>query len=243
MFLLYIGISWRQCQWTAKSPTEQAKIAESEAVDPQKLKVSASRCRKYSSYVLRWSKSTVSDVCERFGISNLTSASLQYKFMCCTGQQLYKYFADNEGNLHVPKPFHSCKKMSFRDSGVPTLLVSYPGSGNSWVRQVLESSTGIYTGSDRDCDVDYIKAGMLGEGISSENVIAVKFHLGPLPKRPFKKVIYIIRNPYDAAIADYQRHCAALNERVNISGNPHVSKLSMDKFGEYTNVKVGNLIF
>ena len=110
--------------------------------------------------------------------------------MYCSGLRFYQFFSDSKGNVHVPSQFHNCKKMSFQDSGIPTLLVSYPGSGNSWVRQLLETTTGIYTGSDRDCDVDYIKEGMLGEGIVSENVIAVKFHLGPLPEKwIFKKIL------------------------------------------------------
>ena len=137
--------------------------------------------------------------------------------------------------MQVPKPFHNCKKMSFQDFGIPTMLVSFPGSGNSWVRQLLESATGIYTGSDRDCDLDYIKIGMLGEGITSQNVIAVKFHLGVLPTDwPFKKVIYIIRNPYDAIVAEYQRFFTAkFKKRTELSINPHVSKFGIDKFGKY----------
>ena len=147
---------------------------------------------------------------------------------------LYRFFLDSDGNVQVPKPFHDCKKMSFRDSGIPTMLVSFPGSGNSWVRQLLESTTGIYTGSDRDCDLDYIKIGMLGEGITSEKVIAVKFHWGSLPRWPFKKVIYIIRNPYDAIVAEYQRFCVAPTFRkdVELSINPHMFELDINKFGK-----------
>ena len=80
----------------------------------------------------------------------------------------------------MPQQFHNYKKMSFRDSGIQTLLVSYPDSGNSWVHQLLETTTGIHTGSDRDFDVDYLKEGMLGEGIVSDHVLAVKFDLRPL---------------------------------------------------------------
>ena len=117
------------------------------------------------------------------------------------------------------------------------MLVSFPGSGNSWVRQLLESTTGIYTGSDKDCDLDYIKIGMLGEGITSDKVIAVKFHWGALPYWTFKKVIYIIRNPYDALVAEYKRSCVApkflYTKRTELSINPHVSELGIDKFGKY----------
>ena len=138
--------------------------------------------------------------------------------------------------MQVSEPFHNCKNMSFRDSGIPTMLVSFPGSGNSWVRQLLESTTGIYTGSDRDCDLDYIKIGMLGEGITSQNVIGVKFHWGKLPADwPFKKVIYIIRNPYDAIAAEYQRSSitAKFKKHTELSINPHLTELGTDKFGKY----------
>ena len=136
----------------------------------------------------------------------------------------------------MPSQFHNCKKMSFQNSGIPTLLVSHPGSGNSWVRQLLEATTGIYTGSVRDCDTDYIKIGMLGEGIVSDNVVAVKFHEGPLPKKwQFRKIIYILRNPYDAIVAEYKRRIAA-NARshgITVTRNPHISEFSIKKFGEF----------
>ena len=39
-----------------------------------------------------------------------------------------------------------------------------------------EATTGIYTGSHRDCSINYIEAGMFGEDIVSDNVMAVKYH-------------------------------------------------------------------
>ena len=141
--------------------------------------------------------------------------------------KLYEYFSDSEGKVQIPRPFQSCKKMSFQDFGVPTLLVSRPGSGNSWVRQLLETTTGIYTGGV-DCDPDYIKAGMLGEGISSENVITIKFHMEP-PEFYFKKAIYIIRNPYKSFVADYNRHVLTAKDPNQA---PHLSQADISNFGE-----------
>ena len=169
-------------------------------------------------------------------MSNLTSPSLQYSFMYCSGLTIFQFYSDTKGNIRMPRQFHNCKKMSFQDSGIPTLLVSHPGSGNSWVRQLLEATTGIYTGSDRDCDTDYIKIGMLGEGIASDNVVAVKFHEGPLPKKwQFRKIIYILRNPYDAIVAEYKRHTAAnpRSHNITVTRNPHISELSIKHFGEF----------
>ena len=190
--------------------------------------------RKFYSIIAHLSSSTIDHLCQKFGVSNMTSTPLQQDFLHCTGLMLYRYLLNSEGNVQVPKPFHNCKKMSFRDSGIPTLLVSFPGSGNSWVRQLLESATGIYTGADRDCDLDYIKYGMLGEGISSEHVLAIKFHFGLLPVHPFKKVLYIIRNPYDAFVAEYRRHYAAGNPnlRTQFDINPHTSNVGDEIFGK-----------
>ena len=244
--LLYdYSIGWNGCR-VNQMHGKLSEIAERAAVDPLRLSLTAKRCEETFQLYFRYlPKPVMNRFCQKFGISNLTSPlltdqrrTLQYKFMYCTGLMLYRFFLDSEGNVHVPKPFHNCKKMSFRDSGVPTLLVSFPGSGNSWVRQLLESTTGIYTGSDNDCDIDYIKNGMLGEGITSENVIAIKFHWGAPPDWPVKKIIYVIRNPYDALVAEYKRQSAADKFKMdtNISVNPHQFELDANKFGKYLDI-------
>ena len=218
------------CKWS-RVPSEFNAIAEHIAANPSELRSAAIHCDdRFQWYIRRWSRSTIKRLCDSFGVSNLISPVLQYKFMHCTGLYFYKYFSDEEGNVRIPNQFHNCKKMSFQNSGVVTLLVSWPGSGNSWVRQLLESTTGIYTGSDGDCDLSYINAGMFGEGINSEHVIAVKFHVGPLPTIRFKKVIYIIRNPYDAFVADYQRYIISRDPELFL--NSHTHQLNRDKFGE-----------
>ena len=158
------------CKWS-RVPSEFNAIAEHIAANLSELRSAAVQCDdRFQWYIRRWSRSTINRLCDSFGISNLTSPVLQYKFMQCTGLYFYKYFSDEEGNVRIPNQFYNCKKMLFRNSGIVTLLVSWPGSGNSWVCQLLESTTGIYTGSDRDCDPSYINAGMFGEGINSEHV-------------------------------------------------------------------------
>ena len=218
------------------------EIAEHVAANPLELRLSAVNCSTtFQLYLSHWSKSTINHLSKKFGISSLTSPSLQYSFMYCSGLKIYQFFSDTKGNIRMPSQFHNCKKMSFQHSGIPTLLVSHPGSGNSWVRQLLEATTGIYTGSDRLCDLDYIKIGMIGEGIVSDNVVAVKFHQGPLPTNwHFRKIIYILRNPYDAIVAEYKRRITAGKIKnsydATLTHNPHVSELSINKFGEFYNV-------
>jgi len=230
VLLFTVHIEWEACHWIRLHNEKRIEIADYMAAKPLKLKLSAAGCSNlFKQYMQYMSHSSLNSLCQNFKISNLTSESLQHKFMYCTGLELYKHFSDSKGNVHVPSQFHNCKKMSFRDSGTPTLLISFPGSGNSWVRQLLESTTGIYTGSNRDCDVDYIKAGMLGEGISTGNVIAVKYHHGELPQLNFTKAIYIVRDPYDAIVAEFNRMYTKV---YKFSDTPHTFEIGDKTFGE-----------
>ena len=101
--------------------------------------------------------------------------------------------------------------MSFKSSGPSVALVSYPGSGNFWVRQLLESATGIYTGAIY-CDTAYVGAGMIGEFIDTRNVLAIKTHSAPstsLQGQYDKVIIYIVRNPFCAILAEHNQALAA----------------------------------
>ena len=107
------------------------------------------------------------------------------------------------------------KKISFINRTSPIVaLVSFPGSGNSWVRHLIEQATGIYTGS-LYCD-QTLKAFFPGEHLVSGNVIVVKTHRPDsfnLPtnvqenfgKKSFEKAILIVRDPYDALISEANR--------------------------------------
>ncbi|KAJ0397562.1 hypothetical protein P43SY_003437 [Pythium insidiosum] len=90
-------------------------------------------------------------------------------------------------------------------NGQHIAIVSYPRSGNSLMRGLLEKITGVYTGCDTRPDrtlsqqlQDY---GMKGEGVVDDSVWFVKTHF---PERvgwkPFKiqKAILVVRNPWDA---------------------------------------------
>jgi hypothetical protein len=85
------------------------------------------------------------------------------------------------------------------------LLVSYPRSGNSYVRKLMELKTGIITGSDsrpnRTLTTSLLKFGFCGEGITDQSVWLVKSHyperLGFI-KFSVKRVVLVVRNPFDA---------------------------------------------
>lgn len=96
-----------------------------------------------------------------------------------------------------------------------TLIVSYPRSGNTLLRTLLERVTGIVTGSDTRPDRNLSRElaerhGLVGEGVvvtttqqqsSSSRVLFVKSHW---PERvgsqayPIKRAVLLVRNPYDA---------------------------------------------
>jgi len=108
--------------------------------------------------------------------------------------------------------------MSFQKTGKSVALLSFPGSGNSWVRQLLETTTGIYTGSYQDCDITYITSGMIGESVYTDNVIAVKTHFPDHSAKELswlktRHIIYIIRNPFDAVLAEWKRRAAFLQQK------------------------------
>lgn len=91
-------------------------------------------------------------------------------------------------------------------------LISFPGSGNTWLRNLVEITSGIYTGSVYN-DNRLYTGGFKGERLSplSGKTIVVKSHLGNgihtdeewLPASEMfetkpEKCILLIRNPIDA---------------------------------------------
>ena len=94
-------------------------------------------------------------------------------------------------------------------------LVSYPGSGNTWTRYLLEAATGVFTGSVYNDDEIY-KAGHLGEkrDHTDGSTLVQKTHhsaLGPHRKNFTWRIehieqfggrgVLVIRNPYRAIIS------------------------------------------
>jgi len=89
--------------------------------------------------------------------------------------------------------------------GETVALVSYPRSGNSMLRGLLEGVTGVVTGSDtrpdRVLSRSLLKKGLRGEGVVDERAWVVKTHW---PERygyrrfPTQRIILLVRNPFDA---------------------------------------------
>jgi len=155
--------------------------------------------------------------------NGMQSANALTQFKKCAGRVL-----STQSGGYEKIPSHGCcKMMSFGNSGLTAVLVSYPGSGNSWVRLLLETTSGIYSGSV-SCDTSYVQAGMVGEGVNS-NVIVVKAHFKIPSNLLHDRIIYLIRNPFTALVADWKRYVSkkfAKNTR-------HVNEVGQEYFGKY----------
>ena len=112
-------------------------------------------------------------------------------------------------------------------------LMSYPRSGNSFLRALLEKATGYVTGSDsrpnRTLTSNLLRCGFIGEGIVDNSVEIVKSHS---PERtgyiPFTSdcIILLVRNPFDSLESYF--HMGMTNSH-NKSLSDEVLSLYIDK--------------
>ena len=106
-------------------------------------------------------------------------------------------------------------------------LISYPRSGNSFMRKLIENEFNIVTGSDsrpnRTLAASLLEFGYQGEAITDNSVWVVKSHyperLGYI-RYPSQRVVLIIRNPFDAIesyfhMAMTNTHDKSLTKEVN----------------------------
>ncbi|XP_067655941.1 WSCD family member CG9164-like [Haliotis asinina] len=85
-----------------------------------------------------------------------------------------------------------------------TALASFPGTGNTWTRHLIEQMTGLATGSVHNARI--LRSVFCGEERADNTVVAIKTHLR-YPSNTFTpdKVLLIIRNPYGAIVANFNR--------------------------------------
>ncbi|XP_047489001.1 WSC domain-containing protein 1-like [Penaeus chinensis] len=138
--------------------------------------------------------------------------------------------------LWKDSPTAACSQFRTRFAqGLPrTYLVSFPGSGNTWVRYLLEAASGIFTGSEYT-DREIQKAGYLGEAdkpdsgrtlvqkshgtalMTAKNTMKARYEVisADLPS------VLIIRNPAKAILSYWKyakltgngRHTKQLSEK------------------------------
>ena len=124
----------------------------------------------------------------------------------------------------------TCRFMS-QSGRAPVALASHPGSGNTWLRGLLETATGVCTGSVF-CDLSLRAKGFAGEFIMSGAVLVVKIHWFPSWKDnkghfvgrgvSFDSAVFLVRNPLDVLVAEW-------NLKVSKS---HVKSVGKEMFGE-----------
>ena len=204
---------------------EKSTLAHIDKIDQQLLdlaknvdfntSVTVSKVYKYISNTFSPSQVT-SLVARMVDVANL-SAKAQQQFLYCAGLVVLRNLNGSQPKTPIPAPpsRQHCRKMSFKTSGPVIALSSCPGSGNSWVRQLLESATGIYTGAVY-CDPAYVKAGMIGELIDTNNVLTVKTHYVPSYVSKIlrnDKAVYVVRSPFGTILAENNRNIARMSKK------------------------------
>lgn len=123
-------------------------------------------------------------------------------------RELPNYTDYKAGDFYTALP--SDVSASLQLQGMPsapmlTALASFPGSGNTWLRYLLQQATGILTGSIYK-DYGLLKTGFPAENVCNSSVLLVKTHeWGSKAWAPFSKAILLVRDPEKAIIAEFNR--------------------------------------
>ena len=85
-------------------------------------------------------------------------------------------------------------------------LASFPGSGNTWFRYLLQQFSGILTGSIYK-DYDFLLNEFLTkDDYNLTSFLVVKTHsFGMKARKPFQKVILLVRDPIECLQAEFNR--------------------------------------
>ncbi|XP_077291690.1 WSCD family member AGAP003962 [Arctopsyche grandis] len=99
-----------------------------------------------------------------------------------------------------------CRPLRYlTDPKPPVALVSFPGSGNTWLRYLLQQATGIHTGSVYK-DYGLLKNGFPAEAVSNGSVLVVKTHeWGTSARASFSRAVLLLRAPEQAIQAEFNR--------------------------------------
>lgn len=173
------------------------------------------------------------------GLRYLDQTALS-RYYCCKPSE----------DVHNNKNAKWCSERTFLDRSSPLVaLVSFHGSGNTWLRYMLEQASGIFTGSIY-CDTG-LKSLFPGEFVASGNVIAIKTHHADtraLPKdvqlstgkEKYHKAILLVRNPFDALVSEANRRWNSkrfVNSHVGLASE--TSFLSeLHKYNKFPNFSI-----
>ena len=102
--------------------------------------------------------------------------------------------------------------------GIVNILLSFLFTGS-----VLSHIGSIY------CDFTLRSNGFAGEYIQGSSVIAFKTHDHPVGA---EAAVYIIRSPWDALVAEWNRQCNEKSSKRNITETEHSLSVGVEYFGK-----------
>ncbi|XP_077869868.1 sialate:O-sulfotransferase 2-like [Saccoglossus kowalevskii] len=116
-------------------------------------------------------------------------------------------------------------------------LSSFPGSGNTWTRHLLELASGVYTGA-YSYDNDLYLGGFTGETeyYKRGRTLVIKDHRF---RDEYKSAILLIRNPYDAVITLYHYHKMKHTGKIPLRefrNNAEWEDFAMEHFKKWINM-------
>lgn len=131
-------------------------------------------------------------------------------------------------NISLVSNPNLCKSRKFGTNFPPTAIHSFPGSGNTWLRYLIETVSGYYTGS---CFKDSVllKNGFAGERLSPKDfnrVVGIKSHnvddatgekqlFSMIRRHHVSKCVILVRNPFHTFIAEFNRiHAKGKNKHT-----------------------------
>nr|XP_034975592.1 WSC domain-containing protein 2 [Zootoca vivipara] len=120
---------------------------------------------------------------------------------CGTSKYFIVYQTQVQDNRCMDRRFLTARAKQF------VALASFPGAGNTWARHLIELATGFYTGSY------YFDGSLYNKGFKGERdhwrsgrTICIKTHeSGQKEIEAFDAAILLIRNPYKALMAEFNR--------------------------------------
>ena len=143
------------------------------------------------------------------------------------------------GHTTLEEP--TCRFIMGQSSRQPVALNSQEGSGNTWLRGLLEKATGLCTGFYL-CDTEMRPQGFLGESVQSGRVLVVKTHVH-IPQwvgekkipyiaydSSYSSAVYLIRNPAHGVVTEWNR-VITLKKMPSLRQS-HTNIISKDEFGK-----------
>lgn len=119
-------------------------------------------------------------------------------------------------------------------------MASFPGSGNTWTRYLLQQSTGVWTGSVYN-DKILAKNGFIAEHVTNSSVIFIKTHKYQNYKmKGFDRIVLVVRDPAEAILSEFHRRSSGHTGHASIDLFTGINEKSLYmKFQEHW--KISNL--